>query len=128
MTFYTARMTLLYTVYFANGLKSGSKFELKSDDHVDSYLGNSIIHDRARGSVTVSQEHYSMACLERFGLANCNGNDKPITSRLTVKDQPATVNTVDQELYRGMVGSLLYLASWTRPDISFCSLRTFTLC
>ena len=95
------------------------RFELKSDDHVDSYLGNRISHDRARGSVTVSQEHYSMACLERFGLANCNGNDKPITSRLTVKDQPAAVNTVDQELYRGMVGSLLYLASWTRPDISF---------
>ena len=72
------------------------RFELKSDDHVDSYLGNRIIHDRIRGSVTVSQEHYSMACLERFGLANCNGNDKPITSRLTVKDQPAEVNTNDQ--------------------------------
>ena len=60
-----------------------------------------------------------MACLEMFGLANCNENDKPITSRPTVKDQPAVVNTTDQELYLGMVGSLLYLASWTRPDISF---------
>ena len=28
MTFYTARMTLLYTVYFANGLKSGSNWNL----------------------------------------------------------------------------------------------------
>jgi hypothetical protein len=46
-----------------------------------------------------------MACLERFGLANCNGNYKPITSRLTVKEQPAAVNT---ELYRGMVGSLTF--------------------
>ncbi len=95
------------------------RFELKSDDHVDFYLGNRIIHDRARGSVTVSQEHYSMACLDRFGRANCNGNDKPITSRLTVKDQPAAVNNVGQELYCGMVGSLLYLASWTCPDNSF---------
>ncbi len=48
-----------------------------------------------------------------------NGVDKPITSRLTAKDQPADVNTSDQELYRGMVGSLLYLASWTRADIAF---------
>jgi hypothetical protein len=34
------------------------RFELKSDDHVDSYLGNRIIRGRGRGSVTVSQEHY----------------------------------------------------------------------
>jgi hypothetical protein len=95
------------------------RFELKSDDHIDVYLGNRIVHDRVKGSVTVSQEHYAMACLERFGLANCNGVDKPITSRLTAKDQPADVNASDQELYRGMVGSLLYLASWTRPDIAF---------
>jgi hypothetical protein len=51
-----------------------------------------------------------MACLKLFGLANCNGVDKPITSSITAKDQPADVNTSDQELYRGMVGSLLYLA------------------
>jgi hypothetical protein len=95
------------------------RFELKSDDHIDVYLGNRIVHDRVKGSVTVSQEHYAMACLEQFGLANCNGVDKPITSRLTAKDQPADVNASDQELYRGMVGSLLYLASWTRPDIAF---------
>ncbi len=59
----------------------------------------------------VSQEHYAMACLERFGLANCTGVDKPMTSRLTAKDQPADVNISDQELYPRMVGSLLYLAS-----------------
>ncbi len=56
---------------------------LKSDDHLDSYLGNRILHDRAKGSVTVSQEQDSMACLERFGLAYCIENNKPITSRLT---------------------------------------------
>ena len=29
------------------------------------------------------------------------------------------MNTADQEHYRGMVGSHLYLASWTRPDFVF---------
>jgi hypothetical protein len=95
------------------------RFDLKSDDHVQVYLGNRIQHDRVKGTVTVDQEHYVLACLEKFGLNRCNGVDKPITSRLTVRDQPEAVNIPDQELFRGMVGSLLYLASWTRPDIAF---------
>ena len=91
---------------------------MKADDHMDVYLGNQIIHDREKGTVTVSQQHYVMACLEKFGLAQCNGSDTPMTDRLTAKDQPATIDPKNQERYRGMVGSLLYLASWTRIDIA----------
>ncbi len=72
--------------------------------------------------MTVDQEHYvefAFACLEKFSLARCSGVDKSITSRLTIQDQPETVNLEDQERFGGMVGSLLYLASWTRPDIAF---------
>jgi hypothetical protein len=95
------------------------KFDLKSDDHIEVYLGNHITQDRIKGTVTMSQEHYLMACLEKFGLAHCNGVDEPISARLTVQDQPEVPNSTAQELYRGMVGSLLYLASWTRPDFAF---------
>ncbi len=87
------------------------RYDLKPDDHVQVYLGNQIEHDSVKGTVTVDQEHYVLACLEKFGLNRCNGFDKPITSRLTVRDQPEAVNNSDQELFRGMVGSLLYLAS-----------------
>jgi len=107
MTCTTALMTFRYIVRFARGFEK--RFDLKSG----------IQHDRVKGTVTVDQEHYVLACLEKFGLNRCNGVDKPITSRLTVRDQPEAVNIPDQELFRGMVGSLLYLASWTRPDIAF---------
>jgi hypothetical protein len=44
------------------------RFDLKSDDHVQVYLGNRIKHDRVKGTVTVDQEHYVLACLEKFSL------------------------------------------------------------
>ena len=98
--------------------KFEKEFDLKANDHVEVYLGNHIVQDREKGTVTVSQEHYVKACLEKFGLAQCNGSDTPMTERLSAKDQPATVDSKNQERYRGMVGSLLYLASWTRIDIA----------
>ena len=30
------------------------KFDLKSDDHIDVYLGNRIVQDRAKGTVAMS--------------------------------------------------------------------------
>ena len=47
----------------------------------------------------MSQEHYLMACLEKFGLTDCNNVDKPIASRLTVQDQQEVPNSTAQELY-----------------------------
>jgi hypothetical protein len=40
------------------------KFDLESDDNIEVYLGNRITQDRTKGTVTMSQEHYLMACLE----------------------------------------------------------------
>ena len=56
--------------------------------------------------------------LERFGMKECNTESTPMVSRLTDKD-PEKLDKNEHELYRNMVGSLLYLACWTRPDISF---------
>ena len=42
-----------------------------------------------------------------------------MSERLATTQQPFPVHEDDQSLYRALVGSLLYLASWTRVDISF---------
>ncbi len=38
---------------------------------------------------------------------------------LTIQDQPATINLVDEGRYRIMIGSDVYLPRWSRSDIVF---------
>ena len=95
------------------------EFDLKSSDVVDVYLGNEISVDKTKRKVVLSQTHYILSCLDRFGMLDCHGVDLPLRHYLSVADQPSTPLPSVGETYRAMVGSLLYIANWTRPDISF---------
>jgi hypothetical protein len=95
------------------------EFDVKSSDTVDVYLGNEVTVDNAKRRVVLSQSHYILSCLDRFGLIDCNGVALPLRHHLSVADQPATPLPSIGETYRATVGSLLYIANWTRPDISF---------
>lgn len=63
------------------------RFTLKAHDQVDLYLGNRIVTNRFKRTVSLSQKHYILSCLDKFGLDQCNGVDRPMISRLSAKDQ-----------------------------------------
>ena len=72
-----------------------------------------------KGTVTTHQQHYIKTCLKKFGLFYSNAVHTPmVNTRLSVKDQPTEVDVETLALYREMVGSCLYISSWTRPDIA----------
>lgn len=85
------------------------------------YLGIEIIHDRKSKTISLSQTAYIKTILEKFGMVNCNAVQTPMESGVQLiknleNEQPGQIANVP---YRQIVGSLMYLAVGTRPDLSY---------
>ena len=71
------------------------------------------------GKVRVQQERYTETMLERFQMDQCKPSRTPADLNLKLQTAENGDEEVDQMIYRSLVGSLLYLAKQTRPDIMF---------
>jgi hypothetical protein len=120
---------LIVVVYVDDGLVIGSDTneidkiltKLRNEFQItigsaDSYLGMQISRSDD-GSVCLHQAHYAKKMLEKFGLDEANPVQIPIDKDCYTNDS-ATPLTCDIP-YREAVGSLMYLATATRPDLSF---------
>ncbi|UYV67773.1 hypothetical protein LAZ67_5001955 [Cordylochernes scorpioides] len=66
----------------------------------------------------LSQTHYIDTILHRFGLEECNSVQTPGDQNQNL-DEYLDSKPVDKTVYQEMIGSLMYLSTGTRPDISF---------
>ena len=89
------------------------------------FLGISFDYDQARGVFTLSQRPFIEELLSSNNLLNVKPQDVPLKSKspqdTTVPPNalPRIANANLTKAYQSIVGSLLYLASWTRPDIAY---------
>ncbi|XP_077277091.1 uncharacterized protein LOC143905509 isoform X1 [Temnothorax americanus] len=92
-----------------------SRFAVKDLGEAKYCLGIEII--KSRESTHLSQAGYIKDLLFRFGMADCKTSNTPLDSniKLTAGDPEYGDDLV---LYRELVGSLMYLALGTRPDIA----------
>ena len=77
-------------------------------------LGTRVRYEK--DSIIIDQEKYINDILEKFKMMDCKSVLTPIVKENSIKnsEQP-----VDKNLYLSMVGSLIYLAVISRPDIAF---------
>jgi len=93
------------------------RFETQDLGKVHWFCGLQIMCDRTSRTITISQERYFTTILERFGLENAHPVLTPMAVNLQLDRLESA--TVDSQLYQSMLGSLMYAAICTRPDISF---------
>jgi hypothetical protein len=87
-------------------------------------LGVKVIHDRAVQTISLSQTAYIDSILARFAFADTKSYGAPMLPNIlySKNDAPSTPDEVahmQKTPHREAIGSLMYLAVATRPDIAF---------
>lgn len=92
------------------------QFEITSSD-ATCYLGVKIIRNREKKTIHLIQTAYAKTILDKFGMTSCNSVATPADTSTTLKTN-INENPINMP-YRQLVGSLMYLAIVTRPDLAY---------
>lgn len=95
------------------------QFKMTDQGPVQHFLGMQIVRDRAQRTIFLSQRNYLTTLLAKFQMEGCRPVGRPISEDyLKHLMDPVAVESSDQWPYAQAIGSLLYAATTTRPDIS----------
>ena len=97
-------------------LAIAKRFKMKDLGALRWFLGMEVRRDRTRRTLELVQTTYIDMMLERFGMSQCKPVSTPAEGVL--RRLEAGQGRVDPQ-YMSMVGSLLYAAMTTRPDIAY---------
>jgi len=101
-------------------------FKLRDLGPTSFLLGVAITRDRPNRKLYLSQKQYILNKLEEFNMADCKPVGTPILPghRLLSEQSPKTREEraeMESIPYINAVGSLMYLATMTRPDIAYAA-------
>jgi hypothetical protein len=91
-----------------------SKFRMMDFGEISYFLG--ISFKQGNGVIKMNQKIYIQKILDRFGMSDCKPRTTPCEQRF---EGMSDSEQVDPRRYREIVGSLIYLMTCTRPDISW---------
>ncbi|KAJ9557700.1 LOW QUALITY PROTEIN: hypothetical protein OSB04_012314 [Centaurea solstitialis] len=92
-----------------------SEYKMSMMGELTFFLGLQI--KQSEKGIFINQGKYVHEMLKKFDLTSCTPMKTPMAPPLTL-DKDSKGKSVDVTLYRGMIGSLLYLTA-SRPDIMY---------
>ena len=95
----------------------GTQFKTKDLGPASFFLGVSVRQDQS--GISMSQPAYIQTLLDKFGLGDCNTQRIPMTPDADLHKRAEGELAADESEFRSMIGSLMYLSTATRPDLSF---------
>src|SRR5581483_7056210 len=94
-----------------------SQYKMSMMGELTYFLGLQV--EQSEKGIFISQGKYVREMLHKFELTTCSEMKTPMAPALKL-DKDSNGKPVDFSLYRGMIGSLLYLTA-SRPDIMYAT-------
>ena len=95
------------------------EYKMKDLGDAEWLLGMKVTRDVENRYLSVTQGSYIRDVLSRFGMEDAKPARTPASGyKLSLADCNADCTQADRDLYMSMVGSLMYAAVSTRPDIA----------
>ena len=98
--------------------KLRSEFEMTVSDEPSQYLGMNVQKNMKTGEITISQEKYVQNMVKRYDVEPPRKTYTPLippVEHVNKADKPS----MSQYEYQAKVGSLIYAATCSRPDLQF---------
>ncbi|MBW0525125.1 hypothetical protein O181_064840 [Austropuccinia psidii MF-1] len=96
------------------------EFDIKDIAEADLMLGVKI--QWTKEGISLNQQHFTEALLEQYGMGLCKAMVKPLAPNehlmLATEDKIVAFGKINAN-YRSAIGSINYLSTATRPDLSF---------
>ena len=83
---------------------------------------------KGAGTVWTGQPTFTESVLQKYGMNEAKPIKTPVNVNLKLLKASEECEFVDQSLYQSAVGSLLYLATRTGPDIAFAVSNVARFC
>ena len=93
------------------------KLDVKDLGKLHHFLGITVIQEKE--CIWIGQAAFTESILQKFGMDNAKPAKTPANVNGKLSKATPESETVDQCIYQSAVGSLLYLSTRTRPDITF---------
>ena len=105
-----------------------SRFDIKDLGKLRYFLGMSVIQDQEKKESWIGQPKYVERLLTEMGMSDCKPVKTPVDTGNRLVKATEDMEALNQQSYQSLVGSLMYLATCTRPDIAYAvgALARFT--
>jgi hypothetical protein len=99
----------------------GTRFVITDMGQANMYLGVEIT--RGKGSIKLTQKRYTLSLLSKYGVPLVADGGRAVPTPAVPRPPAESMATASVSAahnpYAELVGALLYLSTWTRPDIAF---------